>query len=444
MLWLPTRQTRKAIARINRRRRRRRIARFLVFLFLFFGLGTASVPPEQALLNRVAIVTAAHQFDFVDWESRALSSELARRWRPPALPHNQAEQLAMVQTFLDQEERIRELRHELDKIYAVNANPAQEAHPLEQALVRIKAAQADIMPQVETILVQQVEAILQEEGFTVSGRVFTPPAFRFTDPPTALILSPRDRIEKQHTIGLQPGLDNRLRTEIEETLEQRGNVSSYVTDVGGLGSYPTMVITYPFLPYLVDVIAHEWTHNYFFSFPTNMAWGYQTYPKLTVINETTAEIVGKEISRKVISRYYPDWAKQLPPVGDDGQPAPPEPSEFDLAMRGIRQQVDQLLAAGKIEEAEAYMETERLKLVEQGYNLRKLNQAYFAFHGAYALSPASIDPTGAQLRQLRIKSPSLREFVDRVGWLNSYDDYLVWLEQGDDAHTTIESSVGTK
>ena len=98
-------------------------------------------------------------------------------------------------------------------------------------------------------------------------------------------------------------------------------------------------------------------------------------------------------------------------------------------MRRIRQRVDQLLADGKIEEAEAYMETERLKLVKKGYNLRKLNQAYFAFHGSYALSPASIDPIGPQIRQLRAASPSLKTFLDRVGRLNSYDDYLAWLAQ---------------
>jgi hypothetical protein len=86
-----------------------------------------------------------------------------------------------------------------------------------------------------------------------------------------------------------------------------------------------------------------------------------------------------------------------------------------------------LLAENKIEAAEAFMEAERLKLVEQGYPLRKLNQAYFAFHGSYALSPGSIDPTGTQLRQLRAASPSLKAFLDRVGWLNSAAAYTTWL-----------------
>ncbi len=48
---------------------------------------------------------------------------------------------------------------------------------------------------------------------------------------------------------------------------------------------------------------------------------------------------------------------------------------------------DELLAAGKIEEAEAYMEARRQVFWDNGYAIRKLNQAYFAFYGAYADVP---------------------------------------------------------
>ena len=429
MLWLPTKQTRKTIARIKRRRRRRRLARFLLFLFIFFGLKAASVPSSQALLVQVDQVTSSYQFDFVNWESLAVASEIGRRWHSPPLPDNQIGRQNLVQSFLEQEQRIRELEDELDRIYATSPDPGQEAQALEQKLTEIRSAQAEIIPQVETILSRQVETVLKDEGFTIAGQVFPPVALRFIDPPTSLILSPRDKIENQHSVELQPDLDNKVRSEIEATLDQRGDVSSYVTDVGGLASYPPMIIKYPSLIYLTEVIAHEWTHNYLLTFPTNIAWGYQTYPRLTTINETTADLVGKEISRQVITRFYPDWIDRLPPLDDTGQPAISKPSEFQLAMRRIRQEVDRLLAEGQIEEAEAFMEAERLKLVEKGYNLRKLNQAYFAFHGSYALSPASIDPIGPQLRQLRAVSPSLKAFVNRVGWINRYEDYLAWLAE---------------
>ncbi len=433
MLWLPAKKKRKRLRRLVRFS-----LRLLLFLLIFFGVGAASVPPQHALQVQIDQATASYRFDFVDWESWAIASEIQRRWNPPTIPTGEAEQQALVQTFLDHEQRRSELEHDLDQIYALCPDPTQNTCPApqrEQAtaskreLTQLKAALAKITPQVETVLSRQVETVLAGEGFTLAGRVFPPLAFRFIDPPTALIISPRDRIENRYFVGLQPGLDNSQRAEIENYLDRRGDVSSYVTDIGGLGSYPTMVVNNASLTYLTEVIAHEWTHNYFFTFASNVAWGYQTYPKLTTINETTADLVGKEISRKVITRFYPDWIDRLPPLDQAGHPAPRQPSEFDLAMRRIRQRVDQLLADGKIEEAEAYMETERLKLVEKGYNLRKLNQAYFAFHGSYALSPASIDPIGPQIRQLRAVSPSLKIFLDRVGRLNSYDDYLTWLAQ---------------
>ncbi len=416
----------------GRRRRwrviRRTVARLAFFGFILFGIGTAGVLPEQALEPQLARITGPYQFDFVDWETQTLGEEVSRRFTPPDIPTDPDEQHALVTRYLDYERQIRELRRELDQLYARN-EVITAIKPIEAELETAKTAQAELRPLAETILLRQLEIILREEGFVFNGRVFTPPAFRLIEPPTALIISPRDQIVREHFVGLAPGLENRIRAEIETELDERGDVSSYVTNIGGLGSYPTMVVSYHHLPWLTDVIAHEWLHNYLFTFPTNIAWGYATFPRLRTINETAADLVGQEIGREIILRYYPDWADDLPPLDDTGLPTIPEPSEFDLMMRSIRERTDELLAEGKIEEAEAFMEEERLKLVEKGYNLRKLNQAYFAFHGAYALSPASIDPTGQQMRQLRAQSPSLKAFVDRVGWLNSYEDYLAWLEE---------------
>ena len=77
----------------------------------------------------------------------------------------------------------------------------------------------------------------------------------------------------------------------------------------------------------------------------------------------------------------------------------------------------------------AAMEAERKKLVEAGHNLRRLNQAYFAFHGSYATSPASVDPIGPWLRQLRAQSGSLKAFLETASQLRSLDDLLDVLEE---------------
>ena len=87
--------------------------------------------------------------------------------------------------------------------------------------------------------------------------------------------------------------------------------------------------------------------------------------------------------------------------------------------------VDKLLAEGKVEQAETYMEQRRVLFWEQGYrSLRKLNQAYFAFYGAYADvagGAAGADPVGAAVRTLRQRSPSLAAFLNQISWMSSFE-----------------------
>ena len=76
-------------------------------------------------------------------------------------------------------------------------------------------------------------------------------------------------------------------------------------------------------------------------------------------------------------------------------------------MRITRVNVDKLLAENKIGEAGAYMEERRRFLWDNGYHLRKINQAFFAFYGAYANQPggaAGEDPVGAAVRDLRARA----------------------------------------
>ena len=91
-------------------------------------------------------------------------------------------------------------------------------------------------------------------------------------------------------------------------------------------------------------------------------------------------------------------------------------------MRKTRLEADRLLAEGKIDEAEKYMESQRRILVENGYAIRKLNQAYFAFHGSYAVGAAATDPIGGKLRLLRKQVGSLNEFLHTVARFSAPGD----------------------
>ncbi len=114
----------------------------------------------------------------------------------------------------------------------------------------------------------------------------------------------------------------------------------------------------------------------------------------------------------------------MPPEVSPAEPPQSPPFDFRAEMYETRVTTDRLLQEGKIEEAEAYMEMRRRFLWENGYPIRRLNQAYFAFHGAYADLPggaAGEDPVGPAVRRLREQSRSLAEFVKRIAWVTSFE-----------------------
>jgi len=144
------------------------------------------------------------------------------------------------------------------------------------------------------------------------------------------------------------------------------------------------------------------------------------------MNETTASIAGKEIGRKVLEMFYPELVPQPEPGTEPLEPTEPPAFDFRAEMHETRVTVDELLADGEIDEAESYMERRRSFFWEHGYQIRKLNQAYFAFYGAYADEPggaagAAEDPVGEAVRALRAQSPSLAAFLKRISWVTSFE-----------------------
>jgi len=158
---------------------------------------------------------------------------------------------------------------------------------------------------------------------------------------------------------------------------------------------------------------------------------YDASAQMRTINETVASLVGKEISRQMIARDFPQYTLPLP--GPRMRSRLPEESKEDAGafnfraeMRTTRVRVDELLAEGKVDEAEAYMEARRQFFWEQGYQLRKLNQAYFAFYGSYNDQPgggaSGSDPVGPLVRRLWARSPDLKSFIAAVRGVRSFED----------------------
>jgi hypothetical protein len=162
---------------------------------------------------------------------------------------------------------------------------------------------------------------------------------------------------------------------------------------------------------LIETVFHEWLHSYLIFFPLGAA--YFGSSEARTLNESVANIAGKELARLYFERYGTlDEACGAAPATPTPAASPGAPS-FDLTaeMRALRAQLEKMLAEGQIEDAEALMAAKRDEFEEQGVFIRKLNQAYFAFHGFYADTPASIDPIGPNLQTLLERAGSPGEFV---------------------------------
>lgn len=379
------------------------------------------------LPSQVRQFTRPWEFDYVSWTLGALWAK--ERQAVLDLPRylTPAQQRRAVLNYLDLVRQLDQVEADIAEFYANPAvkNPAVLTAPLVARRERLLAQWQRQRLAAEAVLEHQISTVVADLGLSLGGQPIPPLLYHVTPLPMALIVSPRTVIRQDANISLQPDLPLDTITHLEQNVERGLNVSALVVPVGGIGVYPTMVMRSDDLAWLVETVAHEWIHNYLTLRPLGLL--YEASPQMRTINETTASLAGKEIARAVLARYYPEF---LPPE-QENEAHPPssrriETQTFDFRaeMHTTRVTVDALLAAGKVEEAEAYMEARRRFFWEHGYRIRRLNQAYFAFYGAYAdtpLGPQGQDPVGAAVRTLRARSPDLATFLRRIAWITSYE-----------------------
>jgi hypothetical protein len=245
-----------------------------------------------------------------------------------------------------------------------------------------------------------------------------------------LVVSARNHIGTEYSASLVADMSVAQMEQLESAADAQLNVSSLVVPTGGIGAYPTMIMRTSDLHWLTQVISHEWTHNYLFWHP--LGFLYDKSSQLRTMNETTADIVGTETGQRLLEQFYPEFA--LPKgaakptdlvSGPLHQPSAPKGFDFRAEMHETRVHVDSLLAKGEIDQAQGYMEQRRQYFWDNGYAIRKLNQAYFAFYGSYADVPggaAGEDPVGPAVRELRAQSKSLADFVNTMASMTSFKD----------------------
>lgn len=401
-----------------------------LFILGLVLLASSNLPPGDRT-EQVRAFTRDIEFDYVRWTIEALGQKISQSSLGTAKYLSLQERHRFVRNYLDLVTKLQQDEARLNQIFADPnvSNPHEASLEVRKSLEDIQVEIAETRPVAESILQEQIGYTATKFGLTFGGQPVPPVLYHNTPLPLALIVSPRDVIRQDADISILPDLQVDDQVELEERVDKTLDVSSLVVQIGGVGVYPTMVQETNNLDWLSEVVAHEWIHNYLTLRPLGI--NYFKNPELRVMNETTAAIAGKEIGRAVLEEFYPELAPAEP------QPSPevnadmdsiPEPPVFDFRreMHTTRLAVDKLLEEGKIDEAEEYMEMRRKIFWDHGYQLRKLNQAYFAFHGAYADEPggaagAAEDPVGEAVRKLRAQSPSLAAFLNRISWMTSFD-----------------------
>lgn len=404
---------------------KRFVLRGLVFLSLLF-LVTGSGAPLRGTTQQVRQFTRPLEFGFVNWTLDALWVKFQQLALDNTDYMNSAGRTETVRQFMALLDQIQSTETKITDIYGDPSikDPQTAAAGDQATLNQLKAKRDALQPTVETILEQQVSEVLDRQGLGPLGTPFPPVAFHFSKLPWALIISPRNVIREEASIELLPDVTVAQQVKLENEVEKALNVSALVVPVGGLGTYPTMVQETGSMSWTAEVVSHEWTHNYLTLRPLGL--NYDASAALRTMNETTASLIGKTMSKLVLKRYYPDLVPPAPAPAPTPPPSPSQPPAFDFnqQMRITRVHVDQLLAAGKIDEAESYMDARRLVFWDHGYHIRKLNQAYFAFYGSYADVPggaAGNDPVGAAVRELWNRAASPAAFLRQMSWLSNYE-----------------------
>lgn len=412
------------------RRIRRAISKFaqvaatvLFLLLVAVGLRSDVHPHSKVLEQRLEVLTAGKRFNVATWEIHALADKTLQFIRGSRLDEGNT---ALVREFFDVAARIGILRAEAERLAAEKLHMSARAAKIQQELSALYARRDGLEDQAEDILALQVTRALRENNLHTRilwwDVIWPPVTSEFVDLPLLLVVSPRERIERRVDYLLIPDLTVAEMEEIEDAVQRMG-YSGLVTHIGGLATYPAMIPETYGLGFVLDTMPHEWVHDFLAFYP--LGWAYGTSGELTTMNETVADIVGEEIGQHLARRYYPEYVRKPQPSPTPApQPAEPPPFSFGAFMRETRLRTDDLLAQGRVDEAEAYMEQRRVELQEHGYYIRKLNQAYFAFHGSYATGPGSVDPIGPQLQKLRQASASLRDFLFTVARMDSYDDLV--------------------
>tara|TARA_Y100000996_G_C22533477_1_gene647383 strand:- start:476 stop:1768 length:1293 start_codon:yes stop_codon:yes gene_type:complete len=275
---------------------------------------------------------------------------------------------------------------------------------------------------IEQYLEESISSILQSDKVNLFGRFFYVPVdFTIGETPKLLVISPRDRIFRKEDKLLNNDILLEDIFRIENQLFSNNNLSAIVVPTGGVSTYPSMVSEGDLL-YVLQTSAHEWLHNYLALFPLGRS--YFNSIEMQSINETICDIFGNEVGLLAYEKI----------IGTEEKKEINYKSNLDINfdfssfMKDTRFEAEKLLSEGKIVESESFMNSQAEVLSNYGYNIRKINQAYFAFYGTYGGNPESINEYHDNLVQIRAKYENLGEMIHDIKYADNIEKINKLLE----------------
>jgi hypothetical protein len=418
---------------MTQRRRSRRLLVVLLAFVLF--LGWVVPDGDRRYDSPAASASLAYTYGLVSWEFENFFDKWGHRvWTVlPWTPTSEQDRRAALDRYIVLEAELRAAKDELNRVTSVSSPGEQVISDAQDAFDHLIAERDGLRDGLEEYLEQVIADIVRSDGVDlVSSFVWPPVDFRIDSPPKLLVTSKRDVIERIEDVLLEPTISIDEMSRIEAELVDVNDVSAVIIQTGGLASYPNVIPT-THLKRLVDVGAHEWLHAYLVFHPLGRA--YFGGGDIRSMNETLADIFGREVGLLTYSELTgepyvaptrPETASKQVAESATGEPdAIEDPQEFSFNrfMGETRRVTDEMLADGLIDEAEAYMEARRVELLDHNYTIRKINQAYFAFHGTYAESPSSTSPIDRYMWDLREQVDTVGALVKLLRPLGTYKEF---------------------
>ena len=407
----------------------------LIIAFLLLSCIVAGACQEQQnFTTSLNEIIDPYRFSIVEWELKTLSYELEDViFNEMYYTVGDSE---VVLEYFSLTGRISGLENQISILK--DSIGSDDLNALKTQLEALKEQRDSLRNGTEYIIEQQIRETLRQLDIYIYNNTdiditidFPPVNFALESPPYLLIVSPRDSIERMEEIILLQDLTLDEIDYIESEIDKLG-YSSIVVKLGGMATFPSFVTNNSGLQFTINTAVEQWLHQYLFFKPAGFLYalnllGVHGDSDISVINETVAGIASDEIGSILYQNYYARYFEDNSQNNADNDS---DDVEFDFykEMRNIRIAVDNYLSEGEIDRAESFMEEKRLYILSQGYYVRRLNQAYFAFYGTYASSASSVNPIGEMLWKLRGESSSITEFLGKTSSITNLDDLINILE----------------